>query len=45
MISGSDDKCPTCNGSSTMEVDTGGFTPWGEPISDYVPCPECEVGE
>lgn len=29
--------CPTCNGEGG--IDSGGSTPWGEPI--YLPCPSC----
>jgi len=39
--------CPECNPRACSQchgegvIDSGGFTPWGQPID--IPCPECEL--
>lgn len=33
--------CAICDSSGRLEEDSGGFTPWGEPIADWVTCEFC----
>ncbi len=40
-LGGGGEKCPSCNGAGGESMDSGGFTPWGEPIDNCYVCAEC----
>ena len=33
--------CPECFGKGGTLLDTGGTTPWGEPVDSWITCNEC----